>query len=300
MKSLYLLIFIISLATACKKSEKAAPFTDFRLTAENMSDMQAGKNLRFFDFKLPDTLVITPIAGISQGWDYANVKTESISEVVFDTPRTNTSFPSAAYMYSRTDTFGVDTVKVATLAKVYVENSATGLATLGKSIDSVVLNYPGLQASIIYPKQTIATSAKIYDVIYPLMFGTAWSGNNITSTYNFKVNAPTFGLNNAAGTEVHTVSHKSEVTASGYMNLVKREGSFPVLVVKRELTERVNYLLNGSAAPAAFLSAVGLKDNVTKSYLTYSFYSPILGFVGTHYINIGTNTVERSTFRRFF
>jgi hypothetical protein len=300
MRKALLVLFVIVFAIACKKQDRSYPAATFTVTADNMSDFRAGSSVGFFNVKLPDTFVLAPVMGSQQSWNYTDLRSIGDYVVNYNNPAANANFSSAAYMISTVDTFGAGSITATTKANYYVENSSTGFASLGKTIDSVQLNYPSIPGSITYPAQSVVFSQKIYSAKYPLQLNDSWSGSNITANYNLFVDAPTLGLSNVAGSQKNTINYTNTVIASGYMNLKGYASTIPVLVVRENQSVKINYFIGGNAAPPALLSIAGVTDGEVKNSVSYSFYSPVVGYVGTSYMDNTNTFVQSARFRKFF
>ena len=212
----------------------------------------------------------------------------------------NPSFPSATFSSFQNETFGAGTVVATSNARYYTENSSTALATLGSRIDTVVLTYPAV-GTITYPAQSVVNTDKIYSAKYPLNYGGAWSGSGIKTTYNYIVNAPLAGFNNTPGTQVITTDYACRVLASGYMKLKGYAyNTLPVLAVKQQTTTKVNYFVNGTPAPASLLSLAGITDGQVKTTISYTYYSPSIGYVGTLNMNSASTAVQSAVLRKYF
>jgi hypothetical protein len=299
MTKAFLVLALTVLALACKKDDRSFPAATFSVAFENTADLKAGKAWKFFNVLLPDTTILAPVNGAQQSWEYRDLQQTSEFTAYYQTPATNPDFTSATFTKNMIDSFGSGSKSAASDSKYYIQNTAEGLSVLGKTIEQVTLNYDSV-SSITYPTQSIVYSNKIVEAKYPLKLNESWSGSNIIANYNFTANFPRAGISNINGKQVSTMSYNNTVIASGYMNLKGYDGSIPVLVVRRQVGNRTNYFLNGVAAPAALLSSAGLSDGAVTTTVSYDFFSPVVGYVGTLYMNNTNTQVKRAVIRKSF
>jgi len=296
----FLVLSLFIIASACKKTDRSVPAATFSVNYENTADLTAGKSWVFYNVLLPDTTILAPVSGAQQSWEYRDLQQTSQFTVNYEAVAATPDFSTATYSQLMVDTFGKGAVTDVSNSRYYLENTTAGFATLGKTIEQVTLNFDTAGSNITYPTQSIIYSSKIYSAKYPMKLNDTWSGSNIVANYNFTVNAPAYGISNMNGNQVNTMSYNNTVIGSGYMNLKGYDGSVPVLVVKQMMSTQTNYLLNGAPAPAPLLSLIGVTNGAITSSTNYSFYSPVIGYVGTLYMNSANTDVQRAVLRKTF
>ena len=300
MKKIFLPLIILGLfAVSCKKVDKNPQPATFSVASADMADLKPGTTLQLFSVVVPDPAIVAPIDGTGFSWDYSLLNSVGNVFNYYDTA-SNSSFPSATFSSFQNETFGAGTVVATSNTRYYTENNSTALATLGSRIDTVVLSYPAV-GTITYPAQSVVNTDKMYSAKYPLNYGDSWSGSGIKTTYNFIVNAPLAGFNNTPGTQVITTDYACRVLASGYMKLKGYAyNTLPVLAVKQQTTTKVNYFVNGTPAPASLLSLAGITDGQVKTSISYIYYSPSIGYVGTLNMNSANTALQSAVLRKYF
>ena len=76
--------------------------------------------------------------------------------------------------------------------------------------------------------------------------------------------------------------------------------TLPSLVVKQQTTTKVNYFINGAPAPASLLSLAGITDGQVKTGISYIYYSPSIGYVGTLNMNSANTNLQSAYLRKYF
>lgn len=139
--------------------------------------------------------------------------------------------------------------------------------------------------SFIIPTQVIAFSTPLPIIKFPATMSSAWAATT-PRTVNFNITATAFGLNNAPGQVKEIRSHLDSVVGWGRMKVPvigksKSSSYIPVLQVRHRDVAIDSFYLNGSLAPAAVVSALGLTQGqrtVTSSTYFYraAAFRPLL------------------------
>lgn len=286
---LAVIVFLIS----CTKSDLPAPDAqETVVTMSAMSEFKPGKNVRFFNVNLTVTPVNSIVAGQNQQWDYSAVSPLDSSRIDYLAPVANDTFATATHMQLVTDSFGTS----ASLSQYYGELSESGMASLGKKIQQLYITSP-TGASLVLPAQSIRFTQKYYTANFPMRFNDSVSARGIKEVYKMVVNVPGF-YNNANGTETTTIEYDNKVVASGKMKLKGFTENMPVLVVRQHYKSTTNYIINNQTPPQQLLAAAGATEGEIRESTTYSFYNPVLGFVGSVFVD--NNVVLGATFRKNF
>jgi hypothetical protein len=283
---LIVLVFIVS----CSKSD-TSPETV--ITESSMSDFRAGKTVAFFNVNNTATPLQVPQAGDKQEWDFSNLAVKDTVSIRYLSPVINDSFPTANNMLAVTERFGTAT----SASNLYGELSSSGFASLGKDIGQISITNGG--ANLTLPAQTIKLSQKIYSANFPMRYRDSLGATGIKERYKLLVTVPMLYPTNTPGTETITTSYSNTVIASGKMKLKGYDNDMPVLVVRNRSNSVVNYLVNGAVPPAPVLAAANTSEGEKMSSVTYSFYSPVIGYAGSIYLD-SNNVVTGGTFRRKF
>jgi len=286
-----LLLFIVAFAS-CSKSDMNIPAEQKIVTVAAMTDLSPGNTASFFNVDLDKTPIAPVKYGDEQRWQFTDLAIKNTVSFNYLMPLANDSFPSATYMVAVAENVG----GLLTDALHYNEVSTTGVAYLGKKIDSVTVAPPG--GSITLTGQTIKLTKKWYSVNFPLQYRDSTTVTGIKEVYNLLVFAPPFYTHATPGTETNTIDYTNVAVAAGYLELPGYSNAMPAIVVKQKVTNTVNYLINGTPPPDILLNAIGAQNNEVTESLSYSFYSPFYGYMGSIYME--NNKVAGATFRRNF
>ncbi len=300
--TLILFASISFFASSCHKAvlDTAAILTPLSITKADfeLNFKVAGQSFTNSDINILASPVTIPISGENQSWDVSGL-TESSTYVLPELMKVaNDFFNTATYGVNFTNNFGFGPLQSAgTPATEYFEVADDGFFYLGfNTKETDVLTIASIGGTLTYLPQNIRGSKKVPQLNLPASINSNTSTANIIINTNFIANAPALGVNNVPGQLKLTDSINNNMIASGTLTL-KNIGKVRVLINKRTLVEKSNYLLGGAPAPPALLNRLGLTDGTVVTTVSYDFYAQGLGRVGRIFCNASGTTVIWAYFR---
>lgn len=299
MRQFFILIAALGFLSSCKKVDKNFATPVYEVTAEQMKDdLKAGRNIEFYEINLDLYSPLLPVDTNEARYNirYFEGAVKRIFLVNLIPWDSNAAFSANSYIYLQQDLFGKDSISGVSNSQYYAENNTEGLTLLGKRTQAVTFSSNGV--TITYPSQTVKNSQAIIKAQYPLTHRKSWAGSDIVQSYKFNVSAPSLGVPSATGEERRTIDYNHYVISSGLINFQGYDVSTPVLVVRETYNTKTDYYVNGALAPAPLLSLAGLTQGATTTSVSYSYYSPNIGYFGTIFMNSSNTRPESAFFKK--
>ncbi|RYZ23272.1 MAG: hypothetical protein EOO16_05530 [Chitinophagaceae bacterium] len=292
--------FGATLFASCKKSTDdstdPAPVTPVRtgpnVTQQNLSaGLSSGTTLRFNGVNSTGGGAITiPQAGTGQTWNYS-AATISFQDSMVLGAAGSSAFPTANFTRTINLNFGTGAGVQSIPQRHYYEVNANGWSELGYDMQAFMLSYQSL-GTITYPQQSDAYTPTRLPMTpaLPMYVGDSVNYSTVV-TENSIANAPTYFVNNAPAAQKYTYNGKAKVIGSGNLSLPGFATALPALLVRRDQSVTLNFLLNGGPVPAQLLTQLGIQDGQTTTTTFYDFYHQgNLGYLGFVAVESGAVT----------
>ncbi|GAA4338754.1 hypothetical protein [Flaviaesturariibacter amylovorans] len=307
MKRTLLALGLCSLLFACKKSSTDDdpgnnpgnnPSGPALSATDVQHDMAAGKTTYYFTVSGVNNPALTvPAAGTGQTWNFSTLPTTLRDTTVLSpVPPVGSGFPAGAFYSSEKRVYGTGANTQSITVLTYQEVSASGWLHLARALPAFILAYPGIGELEYEAQLPNYTPALPMTPPFPVRLNDSVNINT-TITENAKADAPGAGLTNAPTAQRTTYTGKVKAIATGTVTLPGYAAPLNALVLRRDLTIRENYFLNGAPASPLLLQALGLTDGETFTATYYDFYNyGGVGYLGT--IVAQGSAVSWARFRR--
>jgi hypothetical protein len=210
--------------------------------------------------------------GPNQTWDFSGITVDNtlVPSTDYSLPA-NPPYPDASYWYpDQYYLFGYNVP-----SKEYEKKDATGIYTLGFSLDSLYLdlNAASTGAFVILPKQNDNYNPPYQRFKFPISYNYPTVDTIRTKRQiNGRLTVPAFGLSNiAVGYQVSYLRTTSQ-TGWGTLKLpgYKTNQDVLLVIIKEMMTDSI--FLNGSPAPTSLLTLAGLQQGHSYYNLNAVFY----------------------------
>ncbi len=220
-----------------------------------------------------------PATGEDVTWDLSDlVTTHFIAQTFVDASGDDFYKDAVNYRISlyRLNDFDID-------SKDFYVNDDQGYARIGRRITEV--EYPitqitgGANDKLRIDGGNFPFEGRIDFIKYPIEMEKTWTESHNIPTY-YKLTVEGFGLNETPGVFITYVTQTKTVVGSGKLTIPNLGGgvmTIDALMIKTEYNDIDSVFLGGQPAPPPLMTAFGLTQGDTGSYVAYDYYAPGYG-----------------------
>jgi hypothetical protein len=283
LKNITLFFALATASIACTTTvEETAPASF--ITAETIKASYAPYKIvtRANVSEISKSQVADPVAGENQMWDFTALSYDKDMTVMIEPPTTNSTFKGASFATITPQRFS--TLNYDATNHYTIKND--GVYQLGYTSDAATSNVrTAADENIVVSKfaEDVIMSEPVQLMKFPFNYNDNFIANSVTSTDNYMANSTTTG--NAMVKTVTTLTSNVRALASGTLKL--KNGTFDVLVVRRNMVERRSYSMN-NVVGAGNLNLLQLRSNVSQGSRYEFFTKEKLVFVIDTYDGVRT------------